>query len=100
MVITKQLGTIVSGGTNDTWVSFAEWTPYFSTGIVSNITLNLDNTVSNQLNISNNLSVSGKLISVSDASLNSRLFVGSDASMGGNLAITKNISVNGIVFQF
>ena len=85
MVITKQLGTIVSGGTNDTWVSFAEWTPYFSTGSVSNITLNLDSTASNQLNLSNNLSVGGKLISVSDASMNNRLFVGSDASFGGNL---------------
>ena len=51
-------------------------------------------------NFTTDVSINQRLIVLGDTSFNSRLFVGSDASMGGNLAITKNISVNGIVFQF
>jgi hypothetical protein len=30
MVITQQMGSITSGGTNDGWLSFSEWTPVFT----------------------------------------------------------------------
>ena len=76
------------------FAQIGEWTPYFTVGNVSNITLNLDSTVSNQLNLSNNLSVGGKLVTVSDASLNSRLFVGSDVSFGGRLFTSRDVTFN------
>jgi hypothetical protein len=77
-------------------VEIGEWSPSFTTGTVGNnqITLNVDNTATNQLNVSNNLNIGGKLIANSDASFNSRILVSSDVSLGGRLFVRDNTVFN------
>ena len=67
------------------YAQIGEWTPYFT--VVSNITLNVDSTVLNQLNLSNNLSVGGNLITSLDASMNGNLSIAKDMTIGGNLYV-------------
>ena len=61
MVITQQMGTLAgAGATNDGWISFGEWTPYF-TPATSSVSMALDVGLPNQLNIGGAMNVAGTL---------------------------------------
>jgi len=58
LITTQQMGTLTTGGTNDGWLSFAEWNINF-TPVSSTISMSLDPGIPNQLNIGGSLAVAG-----------------------------------------
>jgi len=117
------------GGTTDSGLLLMMgWYPNFTTGppvpptILSSVSVLLDNSYQNQLDVSGAMSIIGdvslnsrlfvgqdtslngslfvksRTIQGGDVSMNSRLFLSSDASFGGQLYVVGDVSLNGNVF--